>query len=84
MAIDLNVNELASDFKTPATVVAFGTLGYFYLKLLLGLFVACIVLSVIISCTYCFYTGKIKFDTAETSNTETKLRKKKALISVNS
>lgn len=76
MALDLNVNELANDFKTPATVLAFGTLGYFYLKLFLSLFVACIVLSIISSCTYCFYTGKIQVATGETKDSVKSVKKK--------
>lgn len=57
---DFDVNKFASDYKTPATVIAVGTLGYFYLKLLLYFIAACIVLSLISSCTYCFMTGTLK------------------------
>jgi len=58
MPINWNVNDTVRELKTPTTIVAVGTLGYFYLKILLGIFTACIFYSILIFCAYIFFTGQ--------------------------
>jgi len=74
--IEFDVNKFANDYKTPATVIATGTLVYFYLKLLLYFIVAYIVLSIISSCVYCYATGMMQVGKTNQTTKEEKTQKR--------